>query len=113
METESLIEKIQSLPPEKIAEVEDFVDFLRERTRLASPEETKAAGSNKARISMQWVREHRDEYLGKWVALDGDRLLASGDDAKEIYQEARRQGVDCPFITRVVEESEAVWGGWL
>jgi hypothetical protein len=26
-----LIEKIQALPPERIAEVEDFVDFLRQR----------------------------------------------------------------------------------
>ena len=26
-----LVEKIRSLPPEKVAEVEDFVDFLRER----------------------------------------------------------------------------------
>jgi len=30
---QSLIEKIQSLPTERIAEVEDFVDFLRERTK--------------------------------------------------------------------------------
>ncbi len=28
-----LIQKIQSLPAERAAEVEDFVDFLRERTR--------------------------------------------------------------------------------
>lgn len=28
MQTESLIEKIKSLPPERIAEVEDFVDFI-------------------------------------------------------------------------------------
>ncbi|MCE2487221.1 MAG: DUF2281 domain-containing protein [Desulfurellaceae bacterium] len=27
-----LMEKIQILPPEKIAEVEDFVDFLRQRS---------------------------------------------------------------------------------
>jgi len=27
----ALIEKIRELPPEKIAEVEDFVDFLRQR----------------------------------------------------------------------------------
>jgi len=26
-----LFEKIESLPPERVAEVEDFVDFLRER----------------------------------------------------------------------------------
>jgi hypothetical protein len=28
---QSLLEKIRSLPPEKLAEVEDFVDFLRHR----------------------------------------------------------------------------------
>ena len=31
--TQALIEKIQSLPTDRIAEVEDFVDFLRQRTR--------------------------------------------------------------------------------
>lgn len=30
---QALIEKIQSLPTDRIAEVEDFVDFLSERTR--------------------------------------------------------------------------------
>ena len=29
---QALVEKIQSLPAERIAEVEDFVDFLRERS---------------------------------------------------------------------------------
>lgn len=32
VQDQALIEKIRSLPPEKIAEVEDFVDFLRHRT---------------------------------------------------------------------------------
>ena len=31
MQTESLFEKIKSLPPERIAEVEDFVDFIAQR----------------------------------------------------------------------------------
>ncbi len=31
---QTLLEKIQSLPADRIAEVEDFVDFLRERARL-------------------------------------------------------------------------------
>ena len=29
---QTLLEKIQSLPEDRVAEVEDFVDFLRERT---------------------------------------------------------------------------------
>ncbi len=32
MQTESLIEKIKSLPPERINEVEDFIDFIAERS---------------------------------------------------------------------------------
>lgn len=31
MQIEELLEKIKSLPPERIAEVEDFVDFLSQR----------------------------------------------------------------------------------
>jgi hypothetical protein len=31
MNTKALIEKIEALPPERIAEIEDFVDFLRLR----------------------------------------------------------------------------------
>lgn len=31
MADQSLIDKIRSLPPEKVAEVEDFVDFLKMR----------------------------------------------------------------------------------
>lgn len=31
--SQTLIKKIQSLPPDRIAEVEDFVDFLKERVR--------------------------------------------------------------------------------
>lgn len=40
MTKEALIEKIESLPPERRAEVEDFVDFLRNRPR-PEPKKTK------------------------------------------------------------------------
>ena len=33
MPEETLIKKIQSLPPERLAEVEDFVDFLTTRSQ--------------------------------------------------------------------------------
>ena len=41
VEKSTLIEKIRTLPPEKVAEVEDFVDFLRSREQ--DRELTKAA----------------------------------------------------------------------
>ena len=43
MAEKSLIEKIRSLPPEKLVEVEDFVDFLkmRDEDRLVTRAATK------------------------------------------------------------------------
>ena len=40
--TQALIEKIQSPPADRIAEVEDFVDFLRQKTK-----QSKTTASNK------------------------------------------------------------------
>jgi Protein of unknown function (DUF2281) len=38
---QTLLEKIQSLPAERIAEVEDFVDFLKQRARTKRPAQRK------------------------------------------------------------------------
>lgn len=37
--TQTLIQKIQALPAERIAEVEDFVDFLKQRASKKSTED--------------------------------------------------------------------------
>jgi len=41
--TQALIEKIQSLPIDRIAEVEDFVDFLRQKTKRSQVTASKKA----------------------------------------------------------------------
>ena len=43
MQTETLIEKIKQLPPERISEVEDFVDFIAGRNATAARHESIAA----------------------------------------------------------------------
>ena len=56
-----LIEKIRRLPPEKVAEVEDFVDFLLQRTenRLLLPTATKLSEESFARV---WDNEEDAVY---------------------------------------------------
>jgi hypothetical protein len=41
--TKSLLERIEALPPEKKAEVEDFVEFLARRTKPSETTHTPAA----------------------------------------------------------------------
>lgn len=43
--TRSLIRKIETLPPERVAEVEDFVDFLRQRDQERALVQAAAATS--------------------------------------------------------------------
>lgn len=59
-----------------------------------------------------WIENHRGEYLDQWVALDGDRLLAHGTDAREVYLEARAAGVEVPYVERVKPNDGLPFGGW-
>ncbi len=41
----------------------------------------------------EWLHEHSEEYAEQWVALDGDRLLASGPELKPVAGAAEQAGV--------------------
>ena len=53
----------------------------------------------------EWLAANRDNYAGKYVALDADKLVAVGDNAKEVAERARELGVKDAFIS-FVEGSE-------
>lgn len=57
-----------------------------------------------------WLAAHREEYAGKWVALNGDSLLASGETASEVFGKIRGL-CDCSLVTRVDVEN-VPFGGW-
>jgi hypothetical protein len=61
---------------------------------------------------MKWLKEHRHEYMGQWVALDGDRLIAHGPNAREVYQAARETGIVSPFLEQILPTDELPFGGW-
>jgi Family of unknown function (DUF5678) len=49
----------------------------------------------------QWLNEHRREYVGQWVALEGKQLIAHSYDAKEVFAKVKASGVDRPLICLV------------
>jgi excisionase family DNA binding protein len=48
---------------------------------------------------MRWLAEHRDEYAGKWVAVYEDRLVASSDSAKDVYEASDKIGLPQTLVT--------------
>lgn len=57
----TLIEKIRTLPPEKVAEVEDFVDFLRHRNEDHLLTQAAAKLSENA-FQKVWDNPEDDDY---------------------------------------------------
>jgi Family of unknown function (DUF5678) len=60
----------------------------------------------------RWLSQHQREYIGQWVALDGDRLLSHGEDLNRVFDEAQAQGVNAPFTAFIEDPNQPWMGGW-
>ncbi|MEW6211950.1 MAG: DUF5678 domain-containing protein [Acidobacteriota bacterium] len=59
---------------------------------------------------MAWIAEHWREYPDQWVALDGDRLIAHGDDPIPFKEIARAQGAERPLIAHLQKDDGSIYG---
>jgi hypothetical protein len=64
------------------------------------------------RKAMQWVADHRAEYLNQWVVLHGDQLISAAPDSKTAYEAAKAVGIETPFLHHIIDEPEAFYAGW-
>src|SRR5829696_4874590 len=102
---EQLLEEARKLPAEQLHRLRNALEAL----------ETNGDTLPSYRSNHQervWIDAHRDEYLGQWVALQGDRLVAHGTDAKAVYDEARNLGIASPYLEQVAPKEAAFIGGW-
>lgn len=63
-------------------------------------------------LEVEWLQKHRDEYAGQWIALDGEKLIASGDDLKQVISTARRLGVPDALMMRVEPNDALPFAGF-
>lgn len=85
--------------------------FVESETKPPRPEIRRVPPIDLSR-EMQWLKEHRHEYLEQWVALDGDRLIAHGKRASEVYSVARAAGLKSPFVEFISATDDLPFGGW-
>ena len=52
-----------------------------------------------------WLEKKRDEFGGQWVALDGDKLIASGRDGKQVADKVKKLGINSVFVAFVDESA--------
>ena len=107
------IEIVRQLPPPEREKVRDWIEEENRKKSddAAEKKEKLKRADEKFRQALQWIDEHRKEYDGKWVVLDGDKLISCGTNAKEVYDEARNKGFHSPFLKRI-KANILPWGGW-
>ena len=89
-----------------------LMSFLAERPLSEQPNDETYKPDTHRLLEVEWLKQHRSEYEGQYVALDGDRLVSHGPDGKKVYAEARQAGVDVPYIVRIEGQDEPPFGGW-
>ena len=67
---------------------------------------------NERREELQWLANESGKYAGQWVALEGSRLIAHGDQLASVRAAARASGIERPLLTHLPMEGELPFGGW-
>jgi hypothetical protein len=107
MTLESLRQLIRQLPGEQRQQLRSLLDEeLQTMTArqfdcalppVIPPDEFAA----KWKAEPTWLENHQREYAGRWVALDGERLVTAGASAREVYAALKAAGISGTLVTRV------------
>lgn len=107
------IKIVRQLPLDEREKLRDWID--EENQKQQTENQSKVSELEKRNIkfkkALKWIDEHRREFDGQFVVLEGDKLIAHGENPKELYEIARSKGIRSPFIKRVKAEISP-FGGW-
>jgi len=62
--------------------------------------------------SLRWIEEHRAEFAGQYIALDGDRLVAHSADPQEVIAAVRTSGLNGLFFTLIPPADSPPFAGF-
>ena len=90
---EQLIKTVRALP---MSEKEKFFDLVvEEKLKVLLEKEAKnielKEKNERFRRALQWIEEHKEEFDGQWVCLDGDKLVSHGFDGKKFMKKQEQK----------------------
>lgn len=110
---EQAVEVVNSLPTNDRGR---FSEWFKEQERLdTKPKPTPASVDKEIaqfKKTQEWLAEHREQFMGQWVCLEGDQLIAHGMDALQVHAQAKAAGIKAPFLEHIVEDNEPFFAGW-
>lgn len=101
---ESIMTMIEQLPSTERARLTELIKEQETEPIKAKAPRDKRVPSQRMpdrTKEMDWVEQHKHEYHGQWVALDGDRLVAASPNRMEISAAIKADGANLPLILRI------------
>lgn len=112
VELESIKQRIATLPAPEKAQLAAFLTKQLQHPEPPPLSEGADCDDEIRRRRLTWIKSHREEYAGQYVALDDDALVGAGRTIREAHQQAKAAGVERPFLARITSERETLSAGW-
>jgi hypothetical protein len=90
----------------------NLADFLAEELKDKTETVSAPIAEENRHGSIEWLKQNREKYAGKYVALFENRLVGEGQNRREARERARENGFQNPFVTFVYSKKDAPFGGW-
>jgi hypothetical protein len=106
---ESILKLIEELPPTELIRLNQIMSQRQTEFPKAKPplDWSVPCEPMKDRTrEMKWIKEHKHEYVGQWVALDGDRLIVASPIRAEISAAIKADGAKLPLVHRITSPDE-------
>jgi hypothetical protein len=105
---ENILTQIAQLPPEERRKLRQLLEQEERQTKPPLDKRVTPIPTPDGKLEVQWLREHRREYIGQWIALDGDRLIAHGTDHQKVFAAADADGAYLPLVT-FIEDPDKIY----
>jgi hypothetical protein len=107
---ETILAQIAQLPVEERRKLRQLLEQQEQRAKPPLDKRVPARPAPDSTREMKWLREHRREYIGQWIALDGNRLIAHDTDHQKVYAAAKADGAYLPLITYIEDPDKHYLG---
>lgn len=112
MQTETLIQLKQQIVSLDEESKKDLAEFISNELHQETDFEIIQISDEDRQKQLEWLKENREKYAGKYVALDKNQIVGVGKTRREAKEKAKENRVDKPFITLVYSEKDVPFGGW-
>jgi hypothetical protein len=109
---DDILARIKQLPPDEVAHLRAILNGSLDESTKRDRQVPLLVPPPDISRETEWLDAHARQYAGQWVALDGDRLVACGSDAAEVYAAARDAGVKLPLVEFVEDPEGPLFAGF-